>query len=200
MAVFNPWNWRRDELARRVNSIERKLYGAMLLVEAADNYPRSKTANMLEGVREMRVLDLHIDAAQAQLHGALDMLASALSLRHGLSDKRRRPMSFAQMFDANDALDARVADAVGAAAVPSLTALYRDAKDMIDQDNGSKHREMEDVYLLPEDYPDYLKELSAALMPEMREGREVRDWSATVRTLTDGLGRQICALVPVLFA
>jgi len=198
MAVFNPWNMQRSDLARRVNSIQRKLLGAMLLIEQAEEYPRSVTMNVLDGVREMRVMDTYTDASMAQLHGALDMLASALSTRHGLANRHGRPYSFGQMFASSGRLDKKIASSVSVNVTTKLEDLMASAKDLIDENNGAKHATMEDVFLFPGDYPDFLKDLSAALQPEVSTGRNVRDWLSDLRARTDDIGHKICNVVDTL--
>lgn len=199
LGVFNSWSARRDNLATRVNSIQRKLYGSMFLIECAERYPRSLTGQALQGVREMRAMDAYTDAAMAQLHGALDMLASALSAQHGLANRGGRPYSFAQMFDPSGELDAAIAGYVGTDATTALDRIRTSAAALIDENNGSKHSGMADVFLFPADYPDFLRELSAAVQPEVASGKNVREWLGELRTRTNDLGRRICAVLPMLF-
>lgn len=199
MVVFEEWNKRRDELARRVNSIQRKLFNAMFFIEIADDLPRSRTGQTLNNVRELRALDAYTDAAMAELHGALDMLASALSAQHAIVNRRGQPYSFAQMFDQSGCLYSRIANAVDPKAKAKLEALMADARNLIDENNGAKHAGMTDVFLYPSDYPDFLKELSKAVMPELTTGKDVREWLASLRARIDNIGCKICDLVPLLF-
>ena len=127
------------------------------------------------------------------------MLASALSQRHELSNRQGRPYSFAQMFDQSGLLDPNVADAVDSVAKDLLEQLMAQAKNLIDENNGAKHAGMGDVFLYPADYPDFLKDLSAQLLPEVTTGKNIREWLDSLRTRTADLGEAICRLLPILF-
>lgn len=200
MGVFNRWSFRRgDEVPRRINSVQRKLFNAMFFVETAEHYPRSLAGRPVDGVREMRAMDAYTDAAMAELHDALDMLASALSARHSVTNRQGRPYSFAQLFDPSGHLDSAFATVVGATPASALEQLMVNARDLIDENNGAKHAGMADVFLFPADYPDFLKELSEAVQPEVATGKDVRDWLDTLRARTDDIGQRICAMVPMLF-
>ena len=104
LSVFEEWNVRRGEVARRVNSIERKLLNAMFLVDVADEYPKSLTGHLAANAQEIRAMDAYTDGAMAELHGALDMLASATSTKYSVTNRWGKPYSFAQMFNATNHL------------------------------------------------------------------------------------------------
>lgn len=199
--MFNAFGYRHDDTSQRINSIQRKLYNAMFLIESADSYTPSRTGEAVDNVKEMRAMDAYTDASMAELHGALDMLASALSSAKRLSNGRGRPFSFAQMFDnKSGSLDSMVANTLGKQAERVLDELMTLATDLIDENNGSKHRAMSDVFLIPSDYPDYLIELSQGVMPEMTTGKNVREWIAELRDRTNKIGEKICEVVPLIFS
>ncbi len=200
MSVFNTFNRRHDEVAKRINSIQRKLFNAMFFIESADSYTPSRTGQVVDNVKEMRAMDAYTDASMAELHGALDMIASSISIAYGLSNNQGRPYSYAQMFDKSQVLKSTIARKFSNEANTALTDLMCLAMDLINENNGSKHQVMSGVFLTPEDYPDYLMEMSRAIMPALGMERDIRTWLAELRRRTNILGHKICEVVPMLFA
>lgn len=200
MNVFNQWNFADDAVAKRVKSIERKLLNAMFFVENADEYPRSLTADTTGGLKEMRALDAYTDAAMAELHGVLDMLASTLCIKYNLTNRRGGSYSFAQMFVQNGQINTDIAPVVGSAVEKILIDLKVISQDLIDENNTAKHSEMKETFLYPVDYPDSLKELSETLYPQMITNKKnIRDLVLDRRTQTNEIGERICNLVPQIF-
>lgn len=199
MTVFNYWAVKSDETSKRLQGVARKLFGAMLLSEHADEYPRSSVEDKRAQAEEMRALDAYVDAGTAQLHGALDMVAAALSAEHGLVNRWKQPYSFSQMFSA-DTLDGAISNAVGAEVTQSLQDLLAHARGLIDENNTAKHRGMPDVLLFQEDYPDYLRELSEGVLPSVVTfAKDMREAVAEVRRRVDDIGHRICELISLAF-
>ena len=189
---LNGWVWKQGELADRVNSVTRKLLNAMFLVEAGTSIEPAKTGAPLEGMREMRAYDAYLEAAQGALHGAVDMLASALCTRYGLANRRGQPFSFNQLFQPSGTLEPQVEAVLDDA---QRTALYH-TRDMIapviTSNNGAKHSVMPQRYSLPPDYPPYLAEMSRMLQPELSTGTEIHAEMGHLHQTVEDVGVQIC--------